>query len=341
VVVELKGEFSQSGKIKKRCGWEDLDSASLNNLIADKGIVGLGGEAFPTNVKFGKKTKRKIKFLIINGVECEPYLTADHRLMLEKAAEIIEGIEIIQKIIKVNKVIIGIEENKTDVMEVLTNKIKEKALSFKIIPVKAKYPQGDERMLISALLGLEVPKGGLPQDIGVIVSNVATVYAIMEAVVFGKPLIERVVTVTGKAIAEPKNLKVRIGTQIAELIEECGGFCQTPAKIVVGGPMLGFALADLSMPVIKGMSGIIVLTKKESTRFRNFPCIHCGRCVRVCPWNLVPTKLYKIIEHGGYEEALQAGLMECRECGCCAYVCPSEIPLVQSIRLGKQMSQKK
>ncbi len=340
VVIELQGEFDQSGKRKKAKEWRDLDAKQLNEIIADKGIVGLGGAAFPTHVKYAVKDKLRIEYLIINGVECEPFLTADHRLMLEKSNEILEGIQIIKKIVDAKKVIIGIEANKQDAIDLFLKKITEKSLTFSVIPLEVKYPQGDEKMLIKALLDREVPSGGLPLDIGTVVSNVGTVFAVFEAVVFGKPLIERVLTVTGNAILEPKNLKVRIGTNIAELIDECGGFKEPPAKLVVGGPMMGFALADLDMPITKGMSGLIALTHKEISTFSNHPCIRCARCMRACPWNLSPTVLFKFIEHGEYDEALARGLMDCKECGCCAYVCPSEIPLVQSFKLGKLMVQK-
>lgn len=340
VVIELEGEFNQSGKSKKAKQWKDLDAKQLNDIIADKGIVGLGGATFPAHVKFAVHNRSAIEYLIINGVECEPFLTADHRLMLEKTDEILEGIRIIKKTVSAKKVIIGIEANKQNAIELLSKKITEKKLAFSVIPLEVKYPQGDEKMLIKALLNREVPSGGLPLDIGVVVSNVGTVFAVFEAVVYEKALIERVVTVTGTAVRESKNLKVRIGTNIAELIDECGGFSGVPAKLVVGGPMMGFALADLNMPITKGMSGIIALTKKEISTFDNHPCIRCARCMRACPWNLSPTVLFKLIEHGEYEEALLRGLMDCKECGCCAYVCPSEIPLVQSFRLGKQMAQK-
>ncbi len=340
VVIELQGEFDRSGKNKKQRPWRDLDQRQLNEIVAEMGIVGLGGATFPTHVKYAVKEDSPIEYLVINGVECEPFLTADHRLMLEKTDEIIEGIEIVQRIVSAAQVIIGIEANKEDAVRVMEDKLREKSIEYKVVPLRVKYPQGDEKMLIKALVNREVPSGGLPLDIGVVVSNVGTVFAVFEAVLYGKPLIERVITVTGPAIARPKNLKVRIGTSVADLIEECGGFSEPPVKLVVGGPMMGFALTDLKMPVTKGVSGIIALTGARTTVFRNLPCIRCGRCVDVCPWSLTPTVLYKFIEHGEYREALERGLMDCKECGCCAYVCPSEIPLVQGFKLGKHMVSK-
>jgi electron transport complex protein RnfC len=340
VVIELQGEFDRSGKNKKQRSWNDLPPKQLNEIVAEMGIVGLGGATFPTHVKYAVKEDKPIEYLVINGVECEPFLTADHRLMLEKTDEIIEGIGIVQKIVSAAQVVIGIEANKEDAIRVMAERLREKSLEYKVAALKVKYPQGDEKMLIKALINREVPSGGLPLDIGVVVSNVGTVFAVYEAVVYSKPLIERVITVTGPAIAQPKNLKVRIGTRVADLIEECGGFSEPPVKLVVGGPMMGFALTDLDMPVTKGVSGIIALTGTNATVFRNLPCIRCARCVDVCPWSLTPTVLYKFIEHGEYQEALARGLMDCKECGCCAYVCPSEIPLVQGFKLGKHMVSK-
>jgi len=340
VVIELQGEFDRSGKGGKPSEWRKLDKKRLNEMIAENGIVGLGGATFPTHVKYMVKEGSSIDYLIINGVECEPFLTADHRLMLEKTDEILEGIEIVQKIVSAKEVLIGIEMNKPDAVQVIQERIHKKSLPFRVVPLQVKYPQGDEKMLIKALIDREVPSGGLPLDIGTVVSNVGTIFAVFEAVVYGKPLIERVVTVTGPAIARPANLKTRIGTKIADLIEECGGFKEPPQKLIVGGPMMGFALADPDLPVTKGVSGIIALDAKKSTVFRNLPCIRCARCVDACPWNLTPTVLYKFIEHGEYEEALARGLMDCKECGCCAYVCPSEIPLVQGFKLGKHMARK-
>ncbi|HEQ72151.1 MAG TPA: RnfABCDGE type electron transport complex subunit C, partial [Spirochaetia bacterium] len=281
------------------------------------------------------------EYLIINGVECEPYLTADHRLMLEKADEILEGIRIVQKIVGMPEVRIAVEINKPDAIETLERKILERGLEFQVVPLKVRYPQGDEKMVLKAVLDREVPRGGLPLDVGAVVSNVGTVYAVYEAIVWRKPLIERICTVTGQAVARPANLKVRIGTPIGEVLEDCGGFQEPPVKVVLGGPMMGFAAVDLSTPVTKGVSGIIALGKKEAALFQGNPCIRCGRCMAVCPWGLFPTVLYKLIENQEYAAAWEEGLPDCKECGCCAYVCPSRIPLVQAFKYGKLMSRKK
>jgi electron transport complex protein RnfC len=261
--------------------------------------------------------------------------------MLEKTEGILEGIEIVRRILSPRTVLIGVEENKLDAIEVLRRLIANKGKEIDVVALKTRYPQGDEKQLLKALIGREVPSGGLPLDIGAVVSNVGTVFAIYEAVVLGKPLIERIVTVTGPALKGPANFKVRIGTPIGNLLEECGGFSTTPGKIVAGGPMMGFAVADPGVPVVKGTSGILALSKKQSRPELQTPCIGCGRCVASCPFGLSPTTLYKWIEHREYDEAMAGGLMDCKECGCCGYVCPSRIPLVQGLKLGKLMGRRK
>ncbi|RPJ07107.1 MAG: electron transport complex subunit RsxC [Spirochaetaceae bacterium] len=341
IVLEFQGEFERSGKAFEKKTWIGMSPEELNGFVADMGIVGLGGATFPTHVKYTIKPEQKIDSLVINGVECEPFLTADHRLMLEKPDEILEGIEIVKAITGIRNVYIGIEENKTDAISHLKHKIQEKKLDYTVVSLKVKYPQGDEKMLLKAILGREVPSGGLPIDVGAIVSNVGTVFAVYEAIVWRKPLTERVITISGSGVKYPSNLKVRIGTKISEIIEECGGYRGKPGKIVLGGPMMGFAIADPDMPVTKGVSGILVFNEKDSFKFQNDPCIRCGRCIRACPWNLMPTLMYKEIENQDYTGALAMGLMDCKECGSCAFVCPSCIPLVQIFKYGKLLSSKK
>ncbi|MBN1525579.1 MAG: electron transport complex subunit RsxC [Spirochaetales bacterium] len=341
IVLEFQGEFERSGKLFEKRDWKGYSAEELNSIVAEMGVVGLGGATFPSHVKYAVKPEQKIDSLLINGVECEPFLTADHRLMLEKPEELLEGIKIIQKMVKAEHVYIGIEVNKPDAISLLQQKINDANLKFEVVPLKVRYPQGDEKMLLKAVLNREVPSGGLPLDIGAVVSNVGTVYAIYEAVVWEKPLTERIVTVTGSAVVRPSNLKVRIGTKISEVIEECGGFKTPPGKIVLGGPMMGFSIADVDMPVTKGVSGILVLSKKDSHIYQNDPCIRCGRCLKACPWNLMPTVLLKEIESQNYKAALELGLMDCKECGCCTYVCPSCIPLVQTFKYGKILARKK
>lgn len=340
VVIEMAGTFDRLGREEVSQSWENLSVEELNSRIIDNGIVGLGGATFPAHVKFSVPKGKKAEYFIVNGVECEPYLTADHRLMLEQTEQILEGIRIIRKISGAEKIAIGIEENKPDAIQRMRDLAEQVGLDLQVVPLKVKYPQGDEKQLLKAVTGREVPSGALPIDIGAIVSNVGTVNAVYEAVAFNKPLIERVMTVTGGAIRDPQNLKARIGTPVRTLIEECGGFTEEPAKVVMGGPMMGFTIYDLDTPVIKGTSGILALTAREVRKAERTSCLSCGRCVSVCPMGLNPTLLFKIIDHGEYQRALDAGLMDCKECGCCAFSCPARIPLVQGMRLGKKMGRK-
>ena len=339
VVVEFEGEFERGDTGPGE--WREKDPQELLDMIREQGIVGMGGATFPTPIKFTTREGSPVETFVVNGVECEPFLTADHRLMLEKTECILEGIEIVRRILSPRSVLIGVEENKSDAIETLRGEIERKGAEIEVVVLKTRYPQGDEKQLLKALTGREVPSGGLPLDIGAVVSNVGTVYAIYEAVALGKPLIERIVTVSGPALKNPANFKVRIGTPVGSLLEECGGFASSPGKIVAGGPMMGFALADPGVPVVKGTSGILVLSERQSRAELQTPCIGCGRCVAACPFGLSPTTLYKWIEHREYQEAMAAGLMDCKECGCCGYVCPAHIPLIQGMKLGKLMARKK
>jgi len=341
VVIEMEGEFDRSGKEQKRREWKGMSSSELLDIITENGIVGLGGATFPTNVKLSIPKGKKAEIFIVNGVECEPYLTIDNRLMLEKTEELLEGIEIIRTILQPERVAIAIEDNKPEAIRKVQETVDSRGMQIEVIPLKLKYPQGDEKLVLKSITGKEVPSGGLPIEIGAVVSNAGTVFSIYEAVVYGKPLIERFVTVSGGAIKNPSNLKVRVGTPIGDLIEECGGFTQVPAKIVVGGPMTGFAVYDLDTPVIKGTSGVLALTAKEVNSAARTNCISCGRCIQACPMGLNPTTLFKKVDHLLYDEALDLGLMDCRECGSCGFVCPAHIPLVQGIKLGKRMARKK
>ncbi len=341
VLIEMEGEFDRLGKEVIKTSWDHFSAKELVDIINSNGIVGLGGATFPANVKFTLPRGKKAEYLVINGVECEPYLTADHRLMLEKADQIIEGIRIIASIIKPEKLIIGIEINKEDAIEVIKKAALLAKLPLEVVGLEVKYPQGDEKQLLKAVTDREVPSGALPIEIGCVVSNVGTVYAIYEAVVLGKPLIERVITVSGGAIRNPQNLKVRIGTPISSLIEECGGFTEKPAKVVVGGPMMGFTIYDLDTPVTKGTSGILALTSREVKGAAQTACISCGKCITACPMGLEPTTLFKYIDHTDYDSAESIGLMDCKECGSCGYVCLARIPLVQGMRLGKRMLRTK
>ncbi len=339
VVIEFEGEFDHSGRVDEQ--WQSKSSQELLEVIREQGIVGLGGATFPTPIKFTIRESSSVEYFVMNGVECEPFLTADHRLMLEKTEGLLTGIAVISRILSPKKVLIGVEENKPDAIEALRRVIAAKDLDIEVVVLKTKYPQGDEKQLLKAAIGREVPSGGLPLDIGAVVSNTGTVFAIYEAVVLGKPLTERIVTVTGPAIANPGNFKVRIGTPVGNLLEECGGLSENAGKIVAGGPMMGFALVDLTVPVLKGTSGLLALTEKQSRARPETSCIGCGRCIAACPFGLSPTTLYKWVDHQEYDEAMAAGLMDCKECGCCGYVCPARIPLIQGMKLGKLMARKK
>jgi electron transport complex protein RnfC len=300
----------------------------------ESGIVGLGGATFPSHVKLTVPTGKKCEVLIINGVECEPYLTSDHRLMLEKGEEILTGVRILMKALKVEKAMIGIENNKPDAIAHLT----KLASSFKGItvhPLKVKYPQGAEKQLIKALIHREVPSGRLPLDVGAVVHNVGTAFAVYEAVQKNKPLFERVVTVTGKSLSKPGNYVVRIGTPLIKLIEAAGGLPDDTGKIINGGPMMGKAVSSTDVPVVKGMSGVIIVPRKESVRKEIKPCIRCAKCVSACPLNLEPYLLMALSEKGLFERAEKERITDCMECGSCSFTCPASRPLLDYIRLGK------
>ncbi|HKJ06601.1 MAG TPA: electron transport complex subunit RsxC [Flavobacteriaceae bacterium] len=307
--------------------------------VSNYGIVGLGGATFPSHVKLNVKPENNIDCLIINGVECEPYLTADHRLMLEKAEEIIVGIKILMYALNINKAIIGIENNKKDAIK-LFKKIIKPSDNIQVAALQVKYPQGGEKQLVRAILNREVPKNGLPLDVGVIVHNVGTIFAIYQAVQHNQPLTERVVTVTGKKLENPSNFWVKIGTPIKDLIEAVGGLPEGTRKLVNGGPMMGKAIKTTDVPVTKGTSGILVIHEDEASRGEPKNCIRCGECVYVCPMGLEPHLLMNLTEKGFYEKASTEDIMTCIECGSCSYVCPSNRPLLDYIRFGKDIVKK-
>ena len=315
--------------------WEEMDADALKNIISTAGIVGMGGAAFPTNVKLSPPKDKVIDTFIINGCECEPYLTADHRMMVEQTDRMILGTQILMKILNVKQGYIGIESNKPDAIEI-TEKAVANLSNISVVPVKVKYPQGAEKMLIKAVSNREVPAGGLPMDVGAVVNNVGTAIAVADAVIDKKSLIERVVTVTGDAVNEPKNVIARIGTPFSKLIEYCGGLKPDTKKVLMGGPMMGVAQYSLEVPVVKATSGILCLSTASVPQKEVFSCIVCGRCIHACPMFLVPTRISRSVDVGKYDLANELGIMNCIECGSCAYECPSNIPLVQNIRIGKK-----
>lgn len=307
----------------------------LRDRVGEAGLVGLGGAAFPSEVKFSPT--KPVDTLIINGCECEPCLSADHRVMLERTREMVEGAVIIARILKVNRVYFGVEDNKPDAFIALNNTIVPgswEGLEMQAFSVETKYPQGAEKSLIWTLLHREVPSGGLPMDVGVIVSNVGTALAVKEAVVDGKPLYERVITVSGK-VGKPANLLVRLGTSARDIIEYCGGLTENEVAVVMGGPMMGLPLPSLEFPVIKGTSGITVFSRKELRSFEYGPCLKCGRCVDICPLYLLPYFYGLYAEKGFYQECGPAGVLNCIECGACTYICPARRPIVQWVKLAK------
>ncbi|MDO9464114.1 MAG: electron transport complex subunit RsxC [bacterium] len=321
--------------------WKTLEPEQIKHIVKEAGVVGLGGAMFPIHVKLSPPENKKIDTYILNGAECEPFLTADHRLMLEYAKQVVIGLKILMKATGVKKGIIGIEQNKPDALKKITDEInKESDTDVDIMALKVKYPQGAEKQLIKALLKREVPSGGLPMDVGVIVSNVGTSFAVYESVVERKPLVERIVTVTGGGIRNPQNLRVRIGTPFLNLIEACEGVKEEIGKIIMGGPMMGIAQYTTDVPVIKGTSGILVQTKDEICDEPEECCIRCGNCASVCPMKILPNVITNSIKNDQFEHAKEYGLLDCMECGACTYVCPAHIPIVQYIKYGKTRLRK-
>lgn len=314
---------------------EKITREEIRERVKLAGIVGQGGAAFPTYVKLSPPPDKKVDIAIINGCECEPYLTRDYRYMIERTDDLITGLRLIMKAVGVEKGAIGIEDNKPEAI----NRLKEAVKNIPNISVEVletKYPQGAEKMLIKAVTGKEVPPGKLPFDVGAVIQNIGTAIAVYDAIVKGEPQLTAALTVSGFGINQPKNLIVRIGTPLADILDYCGGVKENAVKVVVGGPMMGVAQYDFSAPVMKATSGILVLTEEEVNDQEETPCLRCGKCVDVCPLNLIPTKLARISSLEKFEEAEQLGVTVCMECGTCTYTCPANLPLVQWIRFGKQ-----
>lgn len=334
VVIESDGLDEWAEGLPLNRDWKSLEVNALKDIIRQSGIVGMGGATFPTHVKMAPPPEKPIDAFILNGAECEPYLTADHRVMLEMADRVVTGIQIAMKVLGVKQGFIGIEENKPDAIAVMQKAAASSGIE--VVPLKTKYPQGAEKTLIKVVVDREVPSGGLPMDVGVVVQNVGTVVAIADAVEKGLPLVERVTTVTGGAIAEPKNLLLRIGTTFAQAIELCGGFKEQPAKIIMGGPMMGMAQTKVDQPIIKGTSGILALSAADVNAGEEKPCIRCGRCVDACPMGLVPSMLSILGQRNLYQVAKEEfDLLDCVECGSCVYVCPAKRNIVHYVKLSK------
>ena len=331
---EWMPEIDRSETLVREC---NLDPKAIIDLVSQAGIVGMGGATFPAHVKLSVPPGKTAEYLIINGVECEPFLTSDHRLMLEKPEELLVGISILRKALGNPKTVVGIERNKMDAINLLIEKAKNFE-GIEIQPLIVKYPQGGEKQLIEAVTKREVPAGKLPIDVGCVVQNVGTAFAVYEAVQKHKPLFERVVTVTGPSLTQPSNFMVRVGTPISKLLEAAGGLPEDTGKVISGGPMMGKALKNIDAPVTKGTSGILVLPKKLAERKTPDSCIRCSKCSQGCPMGLEPWLLYKLGQGSDTEWMEREDIMSCIECGCCSFTCPANLPLLDYIRLGKGMT---
>ena len=314
--------------------WEHLSTRELLTAIQSGGFVGLGGAAFPTHVKFSVPEGKRVRFLLINGCECEPYLTTDHRIMLEYADAILLGIRIAQHLLGAEKTYLSVETNKEDAIRMLRERIPAD-LACEVIPLQTKYPQGAEKMLIAAVLQREVPSGRLPIDVQVMVSNVGTVAGIGDLFSYGQPLIERVVTVTGPGIKNPSTLLIPLGVRLGDILDYCGGLTAGARQVIFGGPMMGTPQANLDVPILKGTSGIVCLTDVLAPNRREYACIRCSACLDACPVFLNPSQLGAYAKNGRYDDMLGLHIMDCIECGSCSYVCPSNIPLVQRFKVAK------
>lgn len=336
IFIDVEGdewmpEIDRSDELNTIC---KLEAKEIIEKIKAAGIVGLGGACFPTHVKLMPPPGKKAEVLVVNGVECEPYLTCDHQLMLEKGEEIMVGIQILMRALDIKKAVIGIENNKTDAIK-LMQKLSSRYLGVSVEPLKLRYPQGGEKQLIDACISRQVPSGALPIEVGAVVDNVATIFAVYEAVQKNKPLISRVMTVTGKDVKNPGNYSVRFGTPLSEVLEFAGGIPQSTGKIIGGGPMMGRAMNNVDMPTNKRVSGVLMLTKEESYRKEPSACIRCAKCVSACPMGLEPYLLSKLAALSRFDEMEKHNVMDCIDCGCCQFTCPSNRPLLDYIRMGK------
>ncbi|PAB61386.1 electron transport complex subunit RsxC [Anaeromicrobium sediminis] len=335
IVIESDGLNTVHESVLPKGDISELSGKEILEIVKEAGIVGLGGAAFPTHVKFSPPPDTNIDTIILNGAECEPYLTADHRLMLEDPESIVYGLKAMMKIVNVKKAYIGIEDNKKDAIEKMLECVKNEE-GISIVALKTKYPQGAEKQLIYACTQREVPSGGLPMAVGVIVNNVGTAAAIATAIKTGMPLVERIATITGSGIKEPKNLLIKVGTLFNEIIEQCGGYNGTPGKVIMGGPMMGLAQHTDDVPAIKGTSGILVLSPEEARLPEPEQCIKCGKCVEICPAFLQPVYISAYGLKDMYDKAEEYRALDCIECGSCSFICPSKRPLLHSIRVAKR-----
>ncbi len=341
IIVENDGLYEDVG-FYPVAPIDKLTKEEILDAVKEAGIVGMGGAGFPTHVKLSPKEPENIEYVIANCAECEPYLTSDYRRMLEEPEKVIEGLKIILKLFDKAQGILAIEDNKPDCIKLFRQLTKDET-RISVQALKTKYPQGGERTLIYATTGRKINSSMLPADVGCVVNNVDTIVAVYNAVVQGKPLLERIVTVTGDAIENPRNYKVHLGMSYNELLEVAGGFKGTPEKVICGGPMMGFGIFDLNVPITKTSTALLALTKDEVSAMEPGPCINCGRCVEVCPGRVIPSRLADMAEHFDEEGFLANDGMECCECGCCSYICPAKRPLTQQIKSMRkiQLAKKK
>ncbi len=334
VEIIADGQDEWGSGLEPMPNWKEVEPAKLKERISLAGIVGMGGAAFPTHVKLSPPPEKTIDTLILNGAECEPYLTADDRVMQERGHAVLEGACIMARVLGIEAIRVGIEDNKPDAIAAL-KKIAPEYENVKIVPLKVMYPQGGEKQLIYAVTGRKVPQGMLPMETRCVVQNVGTAAAVRDAVVEGKPLIERITTVTGEPVVNPGNWYVRIGTPIQEIIKLAGGVSRAPGKVILGGPMMGFAQKTLEVPIMKNSSGILLLDQSDVIQYTSEPCIRCGKCISHCPMQLLSGVISCYVENGNYDLAEKHHIMDCIECGACAFACPGHRPLVQHIRRGK------
>lgn len=335
VIIESDGLNNLHEGVIPKGDIDTLSGEEIKNIIKEAGIVGMGGAAFPTHVKLSPPPENKIDTIILNGAECEPYLTADHRLMLENPGDIVYGLKAMMKVLNVQKAYIGIEDNKPDAIESMKQAAKNEN-TIEVVGLHTKYPQGAEKQLIYACTKREVPSGGLPMAVGVVVNNVATAAAIANAIKTGMPLIERICTITGKGVKEPKNLLIKVGTSFKEIIEQCGGYSGNVGKLIMGGPMMGLAQHTDEIPAVKATSGILLFTPDEASLPKSKNCIKCGKCVEICPAFLQPLYISAYSLNNMHETAEKYNALDCIECGSCSFICPSKRPLLQSIRVAKR-----
>jgi len=340
IEIEADPYATQRFAPKPPIDWRSLTSKEFAAEVQKAGLVGMGGAAFPSHVKYAGLEEGAVKALLVNGSECEPYLTNDHRTMLERPEAVLRGTAIVREKIGAEKAVIGVEMNKPDAIEALRSRV-EPSSSIEVVPLKVKYPQGAEKMLINAIFGLEVPAGKLPIDIGMVVNNIGTMAALADYFDTGLPLIERVLTVAGPAVDTPANLLVPIGTPVREVLDFCGGLKEDTKEVILGGPMMGQPTSSLDVPTMKGNSGILAFTETETVRPTEYACVKCGRCAEACPYFLNPSLLGRLSRARRFEDAEEVFVMDCMECGSCTYACPSSIPLVQLIRVAKTEIRKK